>query len=100
MEFVAHHKKYLSFYNGKFQFLQKLRENRIISENSSTLPNSISSMSIHLTAIGKATYEPPGPTKPTPVPTLPKAATDAPMAVLKSEPVKSMMMPLAMKMRK
>lgn len=40
---------------AKNQFLQKLRESKVISEKSSTLPKSINSMSTHLVAMGKKT---------------------------------------------
>ena len=40
---------------AKNQFLQKLRENKVMSENSSTLPKSINSMSTHLVPSGNKT---------------------------------------------
>ena len=40
---------------AKNQFLQKLRESKVMSEKSSTLPKSIKNMRIHLVAMGKKT---------------------------------------------
>ena len=40
---------------AKNQFLQKLRESKVMSEKSSTLPSSINSMSTHLVPSGNKT---------------------------------------------